>query len=202
MEVVDAIRDRRSVRHFDTLHRIPPSQERELIDLAMLSPTAFNLQNWRFVMLKDADLRHAIREHAWNQPQITDASLLVALCANLDAWKDAYQYWDQVPSDSQQIIAASIDLYYSARPVVQRDEGMRSCGLAAQNLMLAATSMGLDSCPVACFDFDAVGRLINLPSNHMLAMLVAIGKATGPSSPRGSRIRYEDIVIYDRYRPS
>lgn len=76
--------------------------------------------------------------------------------------------------------------------MVQRDEAMRSCGLAAQTLMLAAKSMGYDSCPMDGFDFDAVGRL---PEDHVITMFVAIGKSTQPSWPRGSHLLFERVVL-------
>ena len=50
----------------------------------------------------------------------------------------------------------AIDQYYRGKDQVQRDEAMRSCGIAAQTLMLAAKSMGYDSCPMDGFDFDEV----------------------------------------------
>ena len=79
------------------------------------------------------------------------------------------------------------------------DEVMRSCGIAAQTLMLAAKSMGYDSCPMVGFDFDAVGRLINLPEDHVIAMMLAIGKATAPANPRGGQLPVEEVVVRNRF---
>ena len=55
---------------------------------------------------------------------------------------------------------------------------MRSCGIAAQTLMLVAKAMGYGSCPMDGFDFDTVAELINLPEDHVITMFVVIGKAT------------------------
>ena len=60
---------------------------------------------------------------------------------------------------------------YKGNEQVQRDEAMRSCGIAAQTLMLAAKAMGYDSCPMDGFDFEAVGKLINLPADHLISMV-------------------------------
>src|SRR5690242_2145729 len=100
MHVVEAIQERRSVKHFDARHQMSAAEERKLIELAMLSPTAFHLQNWRFLLVKNPDLRKAIRAVAWDQEQVTDASLLVVLCADLNAWdKNAKQYWSHTPKN-------------------------------------------------------------------------------------------------------
>ncbi len=76
---------------------------------------------------------------------------------------------------------------------------MRSCGMAAQTLMLTAKSMGYDSCPMDGFDFDAVGKLIKLPEDHVISMFVAIGKATKEAHPRGGQLPLTDVVITDTF---
>ncbi len=76
---------------------------------------------------------------------------------------------------------------------------MRSCGIAAQTLMLAAKSMGYDSCPMDGFDFDEVSKLINLPEDHSIAMFVSIGKGIKESWPRGGQLGMEEIVITDKF---
>ena len=81
----------------------------------------------------------------------------------------------------------------------ERDEAMRSCGIAAQTLMLAARDMGYDSCPMDGFDFDAVAELINLPEHHVVAMFVAIGKAVKPAWPRPGQLPLSEVVIADRF---
>jgi len=86
MNVPAAIQNRRSVRHFDSEHKMSKKEVEKLLSLAVQSPTAFNIQNWRFVVVQDPQLRKQVREAAWDQPQITDASLLIILCADLKAW--------------------------------------------------------------------------------------------------------------------
>ena len=177
MKVNEAIRSRRSVKYFDPEHKLTRDERAELLDLAMQSPTAFNLQHWRLVVVDDTEQRKAIRAAAWDQAQVTDASLLVILCADLDSWqKNAGRVWHNAPDAVREAMVPAIDAYYRGRPQVQRDEIMRSCGIAGQTLMLAARGMGLDSCPMDGFDFDAVAKIINLPRDHAIAFMVAIGK--------------------------
>lgn len=76
---------------------------------------------------------------------------------------------------------------------------MRSCGMAAQTIMLAAKEMGYDTCPMDGFDYDAVGKLINLPPNHAVAMFVAVGKPTQAAWGRPSAIPEKEAVIIDRF---
>ncbi len=77
MKTVDAIRSRRAVKHFDPSHRMTEEEVNEFLSLAVFSPTAFNIQNWRYVVVTDQELRAQIREVAWGQAQVTDASLQI-----------------------------------------------------------------------------------------------------------------------------
>ena len=200
MDTLTTIRSRRSVKHFDPEHRLTEQEIDELLSFALLSPTAFNIQHWRFVVVGDAGLRKEIRKVAWDQAQVTDASLLIVLCADCKAWeKQPDRYWKNGPQEVQDFLLPAIQQYYSGKAQVQRDEAMRSCGIAAQTLMLAAKALGYDSCPMDGFDFDAVGKLINLPEGHVIALFVAVGKGTVEPWPRPGQLSQSDVVITDRF---
>jgi len=99
----------------------------------------------------------------------------------------------------QEFILPAIETYYSGHEQVQRDEGMRSCGIAAMTLMLAAQEMGYASCPMVGFDFEKVGKIINLPADHVIAMFVAIEKGTKDAWARGGRLTMDEAVVTDRF---
>ncbi|MEE9397647.1 MAG: nitroreductase family protein [Methylococcales bacterium] len=201
MDTLTAIRARRSVKHFDPNHRLMEQEIDDLLSLALLSPTAFNVQHWRFAVVRDPDLRKEIRKASWDQAQVTDASLFIILCADCNAWKkEPKRYWENGPQEVQDFLLPAIQEYYSGKPQVQRDEVMRSCGIAAQTLMLAAKAMGYDSCPMDGFDFDAVGKLINLPEDHVIALFIAIGKGTVEPWPRPGQLPKSEVVITDQFK--
>ncbi len=200
MNTEEAIRTRRAVKAYDPSFQLSREEKDELLQLALLAPSAFNLQHVRFVEVGDPALRAQIREVGWNQAQMTDASMLVVVCAQVDSWeKNVRRVWDGAPSEVQDYMAGAIDAYYRGKPQVQRDEAMRSCGLMAQTLMLAARAKGLDSCPMDGFDFDAVGNLINLPDNHVIALMVAVGKRAAEPKPRIGKLPFDEVVIRDRF---
>ena len=200
MHTHEAIRARRAVKHYDANHQMTESEIEQLMTLAMQAPTAFNIQHWRFLLVRDPDLRKEIRAVAWDQAQVTDASLLIILCADLGAWeKEPTRYWKHAPEEVQGFMMPAIDQYYRGKPQVQRDEGFRTCGIAAQTIMLAAKAMGYDSCPMDGFDFDAVGKLINLPEDHAITMFVAVGKGTQDAWPKPGQLPLDEVVIGDRF---
>ncbi len=93
----------------------------------------------------------------------------------------------------------AIDDYYRDKEQVQRDEAMRSCGITAQTLMLAAKSMGYDACPMDGFDFEKVAELIRLPAEHVIAMFVAIGKGIKEPWPRPGQLDLNEVMIENRF---
>lgn len=200
MHIDEAIRSRRAVKGYDAGFTLSSEEKNELLQLALLAPTAFNLQHVRLVEVSDPVLRQQIREVGWGQAQMTDAAMLVVVCAQLDSWeKNVNRVWDGAPVEVQQFMAGAIDKYYRDKPQVQRDETMRSCGLVAQTLMLAARGKGLDSCPMDGFDFDAVARLINLPENHVIGLMVAVGKKAIEPKPRIGKLPLDEVVIRNRF---
>ena len=200
MHTKQAIESRRAVKHYDANHEMTPEEINELLSLAILSPTAFNIQNWRFVVVTDTELRKQIREVSWDQAQVTDASLFIVLCADLKSWeKNPDRYWVNAPKEVQEFMIPAIDAYYRGKDQFQRDEAMRSCGITAQTLMIAAKSMGYDSCPMDGFDFEKVAELIKLPADHVIALFVAIGKGTKEAWPRPGQLNLDDVVIKNSF---
>jgi nitroreductase len=201
MKTIEAIHSRRGIKHFDPNHSMTAEEVNEILSLAVLSPTAFNIQNWRFVVVDDADLRRNIRAVSWDQSQVTDTSLFIVLCADLKAWeKEPERYWVNAPKEVQEFMLPAIDSYYRGKDQVQRDEAMRSCGIVAQTIMLAAKSLGYDSCPMDGFDFEKVGQLICLPDDHVIAMFVAIGKGTKEAWSRPGQLSLNDVVVKNNFK--
>jgi nitroreductase len=200
MNVTEAIVNRRSIKHYDTAHKLSEQEIVKLMSLAMLSPTAFNVQHWRFVLVTDPVLRQQIRAVSWNQAQVEEASLLIVLTADLQAWaKQPGRYWANAPKPVQDYLVPAIGHYYESNPQAQRDEAMRSCGIAAQTIMLAAKEMGYDTCPMDGFDFDAVSKLLNLPADHTPTMFITVGKAIKEAAPRAGQLDFDEVVIYNKF---
>ena len=200
MNTFDAIKERRSVKHYDINHKITDNEINQLMSLAVLSPTSFNMQNWRFVTVKNIETRKQIRTAAWDQAQVTDSSLLLVVCADLKSWKNnPAQYWINAPKEAQDFLVPAMGPFYEGKDQLQRDEAMRSCGIAAQTIMLAAKSMGYDSNPMIGFEPDKVAEIIKLPENHVISMLIAIGKQTQPAMPRGGQLPLDKIIFTDKF---
>jgi len=200
METFEAIEKRRSVKHYDAQHAMSSEEIEKLMSAAVLAPTSFNIQNWRFLVAQDPELRASMRAAAWDQAQVTDSSITVLVCGDLRAHARAPErYWADAPEEVQNMLVPMIGKFYEGNDQLQRDEAMRPGGLAAQNLMLAAKAMGYDSCPMIGFDPVEVGRLVHLPDDYVITMMVTIGKAAKPAQSRGGQLPLSEVVSYDRF---
>ena len=200
MNVKEAIEARRSVKHFDPDYVIPEPELAELLRLTKLAPSSFNMQNYRILVVRDPEIRQQIRAAAWDQPQVTDASVLFIFCGDLKAHQAAPStYWSHAPQEVQDIIGPMIQPFYEGKDRLIRDEAIRSSALAGMTLMLAAKDMGYDSCPMIGFDGDKVSEIINLPEDFTLSFMIPVGKKTQSGWNRGERLPDDKIVAFDRF---
>jgi nitroreductase len=200
MDTFDAIKTRRSIKSFDKNHKMTHDEITQLLELTVLSPTSYNIQNWRFVIVTDQSIKDKLSELSHGQPQVSEASLVIVLCADLNSWnKDPERYWANIPEEPRKALANSIRNSYNGKSEQQRDEAMRSCGMAAQTIMLAAKSMGYDTCPMKGFDYQSVGEMINLPDDHVISMMVVVGKKSKDPSPRGGQLSLSEITFENSF---
>jgi nitroreductase len=200
MDIKEAIVSRRSVKHYDPEHQMTEEEVTELMEHAILSPTAFNIQHWRFINVTDTEKRQQIRDASWNQAQVTDASMLLVICADLNAWeKEPARYWENAPENVRNFLLGTIEDYYTNHHQAQRDECIRSASIAAMNIMLMAKGMGYDTCPMDGFDFDKVAKIINLPHDHIITMMITIGKKKEDARPRGGQLSLDEVFFENNF---
>ena len=200
MDTFDAIKTRRAIKKFDSSYKMTDEQVQSLMKLTLLSPTSYNQQNWRFVTITDQKIKEKIHVAARNQAQPLDGSLVILLCGNMNAWKDnPMRYWKNHPLEKQEHVRDAMHKKYSDSPQNRRDEAMRSCGFAAQTIMLAAKQMGLDSCPMVGFEYDEMAKVINLPDDHIIVMMIVVGKAASPAAERGGQLSLDEVVFENKF---
>lgn len=200
MDTIESIEKRRSVKHYQPDHEMTKDELEKLIGLAALAPTSFNMQNWRFVVITDKEKRQALREAAWNQAQVTEASAVIVICADLQAHANSPErYWANAPKEVSDMLVPMITGFYEGKEQLQRDEANRSAGIAGQTIMLAAKAMGYDTCPMVGFDPVKVAEIINLPKDHYLSFMITVGKALKEAQPRGGQLALDEIMIRDSF---
>jgi len=200
MDTFDAIKTRRAIKKFDSTYKMSPDDVKSLMELAILSPTSYNQQNWRFVTVTDQDVKEKISVAARGQAQPKDGALVIVLCGNTNAWnQDPKRYWRNNTAEKQELVKNNLAKKYTNSPQSMRDEVFRSCGFAAQTIMLSARSMGLDSCPMMGFEYDQLAEIINLPLDHIISMMIVVGKRAEDAAPRGGQLSLDEVVFQNSF---
>jgi len=201
MNTTQAVYNRRAVKHFDAQHVLSEEEERKLLEATIQAPTSFNIQHWRFVILRDPQLRAKIRKEFGNdQAQMTDASLLILFTADVLAWKkNPERYWVNAPEEITDLLVNWMGPFHEGRDWLQRDEAQRSIGIALQTLMLVAQDMGYQSCPMIGFDIEAVAKLVSLPDDHIMGPMVAVGKGIKDTWPKPGQLPLGEIVFENTF---
>ncbi len=200
MDTFEAIYARRAVKRFDPNHRLTKEEQKKLLEAAIQAPTSFNIQHWRFVVVDEPALRRELRALGNDQSQITDASMLVVMTADVKAWqKEPQRYWRRAPTPVAEMLVGWMGPFHEGREWLQRDEAQRSIGMAMQTLMIAAKAMGYDSCPMIGFDIEKVAAAIRLPKDHVMGPMVAIGKGTQDPWPKPGQLGLDEVVVKNRF---
>ncbi|MBC3948581.1 nitroreductase family protein [Pseudomonas folii] len=191
--IADVIKTRISANNYDTERRLSDQEIADLIDLATHAPSAFNLQNWRFIAVRSEEAKVRLLPLAYGQQKVMDSAVTFIVCGTLNP-QETISASLKPSMDAGVIDKAVYDMWvgaaqgmYAENPQLQRDEAIRSGSLAAMTLMLAAKGRGLDSTPMIGFDPAAVAQAFNLSAVEIPVMLVTVGypgETNWPQKPR------------------
>ncbi|MGE7991910.1 nitroreductase family protein [Pseudomonas sp. NPDC089554] len=198
--ISSAIRARRTTVLFDQDRDITDDQVNELIELATRAPTAFNLQNWRFIAVRTPEAKSRLRAVAWDQAKITEAPVTFIIVGQLAdektlpaRLKPAVDAGFMPPAMVDGWVAGAGSLY-AGQPWRQRDEAVRSASFAAATLFYAAHEMGLGSGPMIGFDPEGVAQAFGLGADEVPVVLVAVGYGTPDNWPQKPRRPLSEVL--------
>lgn len=199
MEFSQITHQRRSVKSYHPNTTISDDELAALFEQVSLTPSAFNLQHWRFVVVRDGSLKAAMQEAAWGQRQVGDSAAAILVAGKLNAQEDADLIFAETPEDVRAQMIPMIDGFYGNNVQLKRDEAIRSASMAAMTLMYAAKDRGYETGPMIGFDVDAMAKILHLPEEYVPVMLVVLGKGDSPSRARAFRHPLEELVRLEHF---
>ena len=199
MEFKNLAKARRTERSFDADIGISDADVKAILQLASYSPSAFNLQHWRFVVTRDKSVKSDLFEYCYLQKQVIECSAVITVCGNLTAHLEAQSIYEDQPSEVKDKFIPMINTIYSSDPALQRDEVMRSGGLVSMSIMYAAKNEGWSTGPMIGFDPKKVSLRLNLEENIIPVMILTIGKPKDAEEARPHRYRLEELLHYETY---
>ena len=195
MEFFELAHARHSVRIYQPGLEISDRELRQIFDAVILSPSSFNIQHWKFVVVRDQERKTALRGLSFGQAQVEQSAAVILVCGSLDAYTDAARIYGAADLTAREKYLPMIEGSYAGQAALQREEAVRSGSLAAMSLMYAAKAAGWDSGPMIGFDAKKVGAMLHLDDNTVPIMMIVIGKALDDVQPeRGYRRPVEEVV--------
>lgn len=172
MELIDAIKARRSIRRFKS-DEIEDSVIKEIIELGNLAPSAGNLQPRDFVVVREQETKERLAHAALNQNFVAEAPVVIVVCANIRR----------------------------VSPYGRRGMGLyciQDSAAAIQNMLLVIVDKGLGCCWVGAFDENAVSNILGLPAHVRPVALLPIGYSEAKVGTV-SRIDIEELIHYEKW---
>ncbi|THB74105.1 MAG: NAD(P)H-dependent oxidoreductase [Desulfobacteraceae bacterium] len=192
--VLEALQFRHACKKFDPEKKISDADLGMILECARLSPSSFGMEAWKFLVLHSEGIRKKLRPACWDQPQITDSSHVIVILARPSVIHPESPYVRKnferrgLP---EEMTSAYIDRYKAHMDVevfpVMSDYAWcsKQCYIALANIMTAAASLRIDSCPIEGFEKQQVEQVLDIDtSTYQVAVIVALGYRLGEQTPR------------------
>jgi nitroreductase len=171
LELLEVLKTRRSIRKYKSTP-IPDEVMKKIISATRLAPSANNAQPWKFIVVRDEDLKIKLTQACNNKKWIAEAPVVIVACGFPEE-ADAYMggYMNSFPVD----VAIALD-----------------------HLVLSATNLGLGSCWIGRFKEEKVKELLQIPMDVKVVALIPLGYSNEEPEPSG-RKNLSQIVCYDKF---
>jgi nitroreductase len=193
---------RRATRSFSN-DPVPDQLLDAILRVGTQAPSGYNLQPWRFIVVRDEANRKRLMGAAFNQPKVGEAPVVIIAFGMKNQWKESAE---EVFKEGAERRSGSRDWQKYMDGALQFLNTIpanvwvnRHTMIAFTSMMLLAESYGLDTAPMEGFDPAAVKREFGIPDEGEVVALLAIGRAKGEDKPYGGRFELERVVFTERY---
>lgn len=180
--IIESLNWRYATKVFDPKKKLSNEQVETLLEVARLAPSSFGLAPWKFILVENPDLRKKIRDVAWNQSQVTDASHIIVFSAKNELLQDDVEKFIALTASTRDLPIDSLDSYKEM--ILNFKNALSDDAIKAWNerqtyiplgmVLSVAAQMHIDACPMEGFDQKAVGEILGLTEYHPVA-IVALG---------------------------
>lgn len=204
--ITQVLLERRATAHFKS-DDVPEAYLNAMLQLAAQAPSGYNLQPWRFIVVRDAENRKRLQKVAFNQPKVAEAPVVIIAIGMKEDWKrTADEVFDEgakrgagKPEHVARYKQGAFD-FLAHQPM---DVWVnRHTMIAVTTMMLVAEAYGFDTAPMEGFDAAGVKREFGIPDEAEVVALLAIGRAQLPDKPYTGRFSLDRIVFSERFGDS
>lgn len=203
-QFIEAMKFRHACKVFDRDKKIPQNELDSILDVVRMSPSSFGMEPWRVLVVRDENMRKALKSACWNQSQITDCSELIIFTTDNEAIKSDSDYVREIFNRRGLGAEATenyIGVYKNFLADKECDEVLlenwsaKQCYIAMANMMTYAATLKIDSCPIEGFLKDEVEAILDLEYGNSVAVICALGYRALEQTPQ-LRHNIEKIVKY------
>ncbi|MEL6554024.1 MAG: NAD(P)H-dependent oxidoreductase [Cyanobacteria bacterium J06621_11] len=207
-QVIETLNWRYATKKFDPEKKISEADWKALEQSLVLSPSSFGLQPWKFLVIRNPDLRQQLVEHSWNQSQVTDASHLVVLAIkkgidndDVDRYIARMSDVQGTPKENLEGLENAIKGFLKEPPFpFEVDQwSIRQTYIALSFFMYSAAVMGIDTCPMEGFVPAKYDEILGLPAQGYTAVVVCTAgyRAEDDKSASRPKVRYETEAVVE-----
>jgi nitroreductase len=210
MDIIEALKGRRSINFFDPSYDISDETIEELLSVANLSPSSFNLQPWRVIEVRDKEKKKALRKCAFDQPKAEEASVILIIIADPDAvelhGERVLESWvdlGYMKEDEKDVYRGLMkNLYGEKESLVRKIFAVKNASIFSMGIMTAAQALGLETHPMDGFDEGCVKNEFGIPEDKIIPMLIAVGRLKPGVTllPRAFRRELDEFAGRDAYK--
>ena len=183
-ELITALNWRYATKQFDPKRKVSEEDFKEIAEALRLSPSSFGLQPWKFVVVENPAARAKLKEHAWGQSQVVEASHMIVLCARTDLdekliskYIDTIAKTRGVPRESMKSFE---DMLLGFRKGLTSEAAVawakNQVYIALGVLLEACALKGIDACPMEGFDRQKFDEILGLKEKNLTsAVMCTIG---------------------------
>ncbi|APP16825.1 MULTISPECIES: nitroreductase family protein [Bacillus] len=196
-KTIDILKERASVKEYDTTHEMTKEELKELLDITTKAPSAWNLQHWHFTVFHSAESKAKLLPIAYNQKQVSQASAVIAVLGDLEANLKGEKIYSElaeqgfITEDIKETLMTQINGAYQSEQYA-REAAYSNASLAAMQLMIAAKAMGYDTCAMGGFSKEAYVKEFNVSGRYEPVMLISVGKAA-KEAHKSNRFDIEEV---------
>lgn len=200
MELKTGFQERRSVNFFDKSKPLNPETLKQIIELATLAPSAFNLQPWKIIVVKSPEAKQKLFELSNKQPKVLEAPVTLIIVGDKNGAATTNSAWQDLPGligeEGTKGAQAGAAFLYTTSTERKLKFAESNAGLLAMSIMYAAKEYGVDSHPMSGIDFDGIKKAFDLAEEDTVVMTIALGYFDTKQKlyPRRGRKPYTEIV--------
>jgi nitroreductase len=199
----DVVRERRATPSFAPS---PVHEEdlKKIVRAGLEAPSGYNMQPWRFVVVRDPEQRKRLRQAAMNQPKVEQAPVMIVACGDTNGWKEVLEEVTRIgrgkglTEEQIQRTRKGVTNYLGSHSEMSMWVTKQTM-IAATTMMWMAEALGYDTAPMEGFNEDQVREVLGIPSRVRVIFLLGIGHLAGDDKKYAGRLPWSRTVFGERF---